>query len=87
MILEHFHRRGYPLKLLKTSWEKAKNLNREALVKPKQIANTPTQNSSFQMGTDCNPCPLSRQTRPDDQSNQQPDDHRNQQPRGNQAGT
>ena len=55
MILGHFHCRGYPLELLKTSWEKAKNLNREALIKPKQIANTPTTNTNFYLTTTYNP--------------------------------
>ena len=55
MIFGNFHRRGYVLELLKTSWEKGKNLNRDALIKPNQIANTPTQNTNFYLTTTYNP--------------------------------
>ena len=41
MILGHFHRRGYPLELLKSAWELAKHLDREALIRPKPIAIPP----------------------------------------------
>ncbi len=56
MILSHFHRRGYPLELLKSAWEIAKLLDREALIKPKPIAiDPPKQNNDFFLTTTFNP--------------------------------
>ncbi len=55
MILGHFHRRGYPLELLKSAWNAVKGLNREVLLTEKPISNTEATEQSFYLTTTYNP--------------------------------
>ncbi len=58
MVLSHFHRRGYPLELLKSAWDIAKHLDREALIRPKPIVIPPPTdnvNIDFFLTTTYNP--------------------------------
>ncbi len=56
MILAHFHRRGYPLEILKSAWELAKRLDRESLITPKSRASAPpNQPPDFYLTTTFNP--------------------------------
>ncbi len=55
MILGHFHRRGYPLELLKSAWQKAKNLDRATLLSEKQVPDPPSTEINFFLTTTYNP--------------------------------
>ncbi len=47
-ILGHFHRRGYPLEILKSAWNTVKQLDRDTLLVEKpQTESVPTENSFF----------------------------------------
>ena len=55
MILGNFHRRGYPLELLKTAWNAVKGLNRDLLLVEKPPSTQTPSEDSFYLTTTYNP--------------------------------
>ncbi len=55
MILGHFHRRGYPLNILKSAWNLVKNVDRDTLLIDKTNTHTEPTELSFYLTTTYNP--------------------------------
>ena len=55
MVLGNFHRRGYPLEILKTAWNAVKGLDRDQILMEKPPSNTEPTEQSFFLTTTYNP--------------------------------